>query len=441
MNWNDLLTTKRTGQSVEKIVHDRSEFQRDYDRLIFSAPFRRLQNKTQVFPLPGSIFVHNRLTHSLEVASVGRSLGNKVARMLGANKRFASPYIEETGSIVSAACLAHDMGNPPFGHSGERAISHFFSVGQGKEILEQSDMTEAEKSDLTNFDGNANTFRLLTHSFNGRREGGFALTLPTVASIIKYPRSSVGVKKFGYFQQDRATFDHMMSFLGLRDMQGDGQIFARYPFVYLVEAADDICYEIMDVEDAFRLSILTYDETVELLTAFFSPIDDRHFYSNKDKVFAMVSDPHEQVAYLRSICIGRLVDDCANIFCENIESILEGEFPGKALIDLLPQQEHVAMKTVASLAVDKIYRHRSVKEIELSGFKILGTLLGAFTNALMNPDQYYSQLVLSFVPEQYRVSDEASTYDKMMAAVDTVAGMTDVYALDLFKRIKGIGLG
>ncbi len=440
MKWENLLTTMRTGQSVEKIVHDRSEFQRDYDRVIFSPPFRRLQNKTQVFPLPGSIFVHNRLTHSLEVASVGRSLGNKVARFLAENGLVSGGYAEETGSIVSAACLAHDMGNPPFGHSGERAISHFFTVGRGKDLLAESDMTDAQKSDLTNFDGNANTFRLLTHSFNGRRTGGFALTFPTVASIVKYPRPSVGVNKFGYFQQDKPTFDMITELLGMPCLDAEHGRFARYPFVYLVEAADDICYELMDVEDAFRLGILTYDETCSLLCAFFDREQDKHFYENKDKVFKMVTDQHEQVAYLRSICIGRLVDHCARIFCQNVDSILAGEFE-KSLVDHLPENEKNAMKAVARLAIDNIYRHKSVIEIELSGFKILGTLLDAYSEALMNPKQYYSQLMLPYIPEQYRVSDNASTYEKMLAAVDTVSGMTDVYALDLFKKIKGIGLG
>ena len=383
MEWTTLLTTLRTGQSVENVNHARTEFQRDYDRMIFSSPFRRLQNKTQVFPLPGSIFVHNRLTHSLEVASVGRSLGNNIAGELEKSGEAKDCFYQELGSIVAAACIAHDMGNPPFGHSGERAISHYFTNGNGAKILEQSDLSHAEKCDLVNFDGNANTFRLLTHSFNGRRQGGFALTYPTVAAIIKYPRSSVGVKKFGYFQQDKEEFCRIMDFLGLRNAQ-TGE-YCRHPLVFLVEAADDICYEIMDIEDSYRLGLLTFEETRGLLKNFFA--DDKKVLDRIDKVFAQVSDKHEQIAYLRSIVIGRLVMLCTKAFWDNRAQILEGTFT-KSLIDCLDGQEQQAMTTIKDLAISQIYRHQSVVEIELSGFTILNTLLDKFINAINNQKIY-----------------------------------------------------
>lgn len=437
MKWESLLTTKRTGQSVDKIVHDRTEFQRDFDRMIFSSPFRRLQNKTQVFPLPGSVFVHNRLTHSLEVASVGRSLGNNISKRLTDSGETDSPFSEDLGFIVSAGCLAHDMGNPPFGHSGEKAISHYFSNDKGAELIEKAGMTEAETSDLINFDGNANTFRLLTHSFKGRRDGGFALTYPTVASIIKYPLSSVGTKKFGYFQQDKETFNDIMHSLQIKQ-KADGS-YSRHPLVYLVEAADDICYQIMDIEDACRLKILTYDETVELLTGFFNKETDTKTYDNIDKVFNKVSDLHERIAYLRSIVIGKLVCRCSDIFWENRETILNGEFT-HGLIDHLPPQEMKAMKTISKRAISDIYRHQSVVEIELSGFKIMGTLLDKFIEALEKPSLYYSGLLRPFIPEQYHVGADDCFYNKALAAVDIVSGMTDVYALDLYKKIKGMGI-
>lgn len=437
MNWQTLLITQRTGQSVEQVRHNRTEFQRDYDRMIFSSPFRRLQNKTQVFPLPGSIFVHNRLTHSLEVASVGRSLGNNISAKLAESGEAENCFHEELGSIVAAACLAHDMGNPPFGHSGERAISHYFSNQRGAELIARGNLTEAQCSDLVNFDGNANTFRLLTHSFIGRREGGFALTFPTVASIIKYPRPSVGVKKFGYFQQDASTFEHIMQRLGIEKKTADS--YCRYPLVYLVEAADDICYEIMDVEDACRLGILSYDDTRSLLTGFFSHDADSRVFGNIDKVFSTVTDRHEQIAYLRSIAIGRLVMLCTDIFWNNRVQILQGKFE-HGLCDHLPDFEQCAMQTIRDLAINNIYHHQSVVEIELSGFTIMGTLLDRFIDALDNQSIYYSSLLRPFIPEQYYVGQSASMYDKMLAAVDIVSGMTDIYALDLYKKIKGMDI-
>jgi len=437
MNWKQLLTPQRTGQAVEHVNHNRTEFQRDYDRLIFSAPFRRMQNKTQVFPLPGAIFVHNRLTHSLEVSSVGRSLGNNVARLLVDNDEGdQNKYVEEIGSIVASACLAHDMGNPPFGHSGESAISHYFTNGEGQHYLHN--LSELEKSDLINFDGNANTFRLLTHSFNGRRDGGFALTYPTVASIIKYPRSSAGVKKFGYFQQDKPMFDAIMQRLDVPMING---LYARYPLVYLVEAADDICYQVMDIEDAYRLGILSYDTTRSLLMGFFDPQTDQKKFERLDNVCRQVTDKHEQVAYMRSIVIGKLVDLCTQIFWDNRTEILSGQYQKKALIKDLPDFETQAMKRVSELSVNQIYRHQSVVEIELSGFTIIGTLLDKLIKAINQPDLYYSKLLTPFIAEQFRVDSQASTYDKLLAAVDMVAGMTDLYALDLFKKIKGIGVG
>ena len=249
MNWNKLLSTTRLGMedwtSSDK-AEDRSQFQRDYDRIIFSSPFRRMQNKTQVFPLPQHIFVHNRLTHSLEVASVGRSLGNLLAEKI-ILKYPGNQLISEIGTIVSTACLAHDLGNPPFGHSGEAAISNFFEKGAGKEFEKQ--LTKGEWKDFTHFDGNANAFRILTHQFNGKRPGGFALTYSTLAGIVKYPFESVHAKKpkFGFFQSEKDDYKKIANHLEIESKPDSSDSFCRHPLVYLVEAADDICYQIMDL--------------------------------------------------------------------------------------------------------------------------------------------------------------------------------------------------
>ena len=242
MEWKRLISDKRLGKedSSTQSPERRTEFQRDFDRLIFSAPFRRMQNKTQVFPLPGSVFVHNRLTHSLEVSCVGRSLGNRVSHMLTAkHPELCGTAVEEIGNIVSAACLAHDLGNPPFGHSGERAISTYFSEGKGTEL--RSQFSDVEWNDIVHFEGNANAFRLLTHQFNGRRQGGFALTYSTLAAIVKYPYASCyagGKPKFGFFHTEADTFARIADELGLIRLSGEGEPlkYCRHPLVYLVEA-------------------------------------------------------------------------------------------------------------------------------------------------------------------------------------------------------------
>lgn len=433
MRWEDLLIAQRTGKQTPRMEHSRTEFMRDYDRIIFSAPFRRLQNKTQVFPLPGSVFVHNRLTHSIEVASVGRSLGRSVAEEMIKRKLMSDEMAMSVSDIVSAASLAHDMGNPPFGHSGERAIQHYFTNGDGQRIVDH--LSKEQLADVTNFDGNANTFRLLSHSFAGRRRGGFSLTYPTLASIIKYPRPSVGVKKFGYFQQDAETFTNIMETLGIPMVDAERGQYARHPLVYLVEAADDICYQAMDVEDAYRLGIFTFDETKELYMGYFDAEADRNVFEALEKVSVVVTDRHEQVAYMRTLLIGLLVRQATAIFCDNIDAILEGKFE-KSLIAHLEGRCRGAMETMSHTAVERIYRHQSVAQIELTGFAIIGTLIDKFLGALMNQDIYYSSLLLPFIPEQYRVGPDASVYDKVMSAVDTVSGMTDLYAVDLYKRVK-----
>ena len=283
MDWKQLISNKRLGQEHRHTERhdDRTEFKRDYDRLIFSAPFRRLQNKTQVFPLPGSIFVHNRLTHSLEVASVGMSLGNDVAQRIMSEHRpdLRGTQFEQIGQIVSTACLAHDLGNPPFGHSGEKAIQTFFTEGAGSML--RSQVSEPFWDDITHFEGNANAFRLLTHQFKGRRPGGFVMTYSTLASIVKYPyaSSAAGKKgKFGFFTTEQEIYQKIADELGIFRISSPGKPlrYARHPLVYLVEAADDICYEIMDIEDSHKLKILTFDETARLLLAFFDEATQHH---------------------------------------------------------------------------------------------------------------------------------------------------------------------
>ena len=438
MQWDRLLSGRRFGmEEYHERKHERTDFQRDYDRLIFSSPFRRLQNKTQVFPLPGHIFVHNRLTHSLEVSCVGRSLGNNVAKGLVGKYPEGSLNFPEIGSIVSAACLAHDMGNPPFGHSGERAISAYFLEGNGRRfearVREEGDRWE----DFSRFEGNANAMRLLTHQFVGRRKGGFALTYSTLASIVKYPYSSElsGKKgKFGFFQTEEESFVRIATELGLCRQHDTPVKFARYPLVYLVEAADDICYQVMDIEDAYKLKLLSREETIGYLLGFF----DEKELPHTRKVMNLVDDTNEKIAYLRSAIIGKLVDECSRIFLENEEALLAGTFEG-SLIDRICPTAKEAYRNCSDMAYEKIYKAKDVLDIELAGYRIFGSLLDTLLEAVMTPAHAYSKLLLQRIPEQYDTRQN-STYGKIQCILDYVSGMTDVYALDLYRKITGMSL-
>ena len=440
MNWRQLISNKRFGleELHELKKDDRSEFQRDYDRLIFSAPFRRLQNKTQVFPLPGSIFVHNRLTHSLEVSCVGRSLGSSVSlQLLSKHPELSDSYISEIPSIVSAACLAHDLGNPPFGHSGEKAISTYFSEGKGLAL--KSRLSPMEWDDLTHFEGNANAFRILTHQFLGRRKGGFVMTYSTLASIVKYPFSSqlAGNKsKFGFFITEENDYIQIANELGIKCLSETNAPtkYARHPLVYLVEAADDICYQMMDIEDAHKLKLLTTKEAKELYELFL----DEEKMGRAKKIYEFVSDSNEQIAYLRATVIGILVQECTHVFIENEESILEGNFNG-SLIKHISQPLKEAYEKCSEIAVNKIYKSRDVVDIELAGFHVISTLLELMINAVQSPEKAYSQLLINRVSSQYDINSP-TLYGKIQAVLDYISGMTDVYALDLYRKIKGNGL-
>jgi dGTPase len=441
MKWTKLLSGKRLGiESYHERKHERTNFQRDYDRLIFSSPFRRLQNKTQVFPLPGSIFVHNRLTHSLEVSCVGRSLGKNISsRLILKYGDAADANFSEIDSIVSAACLAHDMGNPPFGHSGERAIAAYFADGEGKQFEQQVRDEGGRWEDFRYFEGNANAMRLLTHQFAGRRAGGFALTYGTLASVVKYPFAStcaagVAKRKFGFFQTEESTYLQIAGELGIPETDAAQGVYARYPLVYLVEAADDICYQIMDIEDAHKLRLLTKDEVFDLFLGFF---EGKRLADIRQNMM-LVSDTNEQIAYLRSCIIGLLVDECTRVFLGNEARFLDGSYDRPLIAGVSPVARE-AYRRCARVAYEKIYVSRDVVDIELAGYHIFGYLLETMMDAMMNPGHSYSKLLLNRVPEQYDVH-APTAYGKIQCALDYISGMTDVYALDLYRKITGMSL-
>lgn len=443
MDWKQLISSKRLGQeSRYGQKHDeRSEFKRDYDRLIFSAPFRRMQNKTQVFPLPGSIFVHNRLTHSLEVASVGMSLGNDVATsIMKRRKDLQATLFEQIGTIVSTACLAHDMGNPPFGHSGEKAIQTFFTEGKGQKL--ESMISPQLWSDITHFEGNANAFRLLSHRFKGRRDGGFVMTYSTLASIVKYPYVSTlsdkKSSKFGFFFSEVPIFRKIADELGIISKSQDisSLEYVRHPLVYLVEAADDICYEIMDIEDAHKLKILSFEEARDLLLSF---IDQKRQTEILQRIITEgITDDNEKIIYMRACVIGTLERECVRVFLENEDKILEGTFKG-SLIKNISDDLSKAYRHCVEVSNEKIYKSKPVLDVELGGFRVMEMLMDVMTEAAINPNRFYSSQLIGRVSSQYDIdSDDLDT--RIMAVVDYISGMTDVYALDIYQKINGTSL-
>ena len=443
MHWDRLICDKRLGLEHyhENKGGIRSDFQRDYDRLIFSSPFRRLQNKTQVFPLPGSIFVHNRLTHSLEVSCVGKSLAREIATRLWSRYE-AEPWagkLFDMGEIVAAACLAHDLGNPPFGHSGEKAIQAFFREGAGQKL--QTHLSPDFWNDLIHFEGNANAFRLLTHRFHGRREGGFVMTYAMLASIVKYPFEShwAGTHgKFGFFCTERESFVRIATELGIRRLSAEGEPlrYARHPLVYLVEAADDICYEIMDIEDSHKLKILSYEETADLFLSFFDEETRRNIQQRaKDEG---VSDENEEIVYMRACVIGKLENECAKAFCDHEEEILDGTFEG-CLIDHITPEVRDAYRRCQKLSVRKIYNSKPVLDVELSGYKIMETLMETLVDAACRPDNYHSKQLIRRFSSQYDIESE-DLETRIMAVIDFISGMTDIFALDFYQKINGTSL-
>ncbi|MDN5204237.1 dNTP triphosphohydrolase [Fulvivirgaceae bacterium BMA10] len=436
----------------------RTQYERDWDRIIFSSPFRRLQNKTQVFPLPEEVFVHNRLTHSLEVASVGRSLGKIIGKKLSTLEQIkddekARPFYRNSlKNVIASACLAHDMGNPAFGHSGEEAISKYFKKRDTKktEDLEfKEQFSNEEWKDLTTFEGNANALRILTLQQKGRNKGGFRLTYSTLGSILKYPCESIASdkrilhrKKYGYFKIDEKVFLDVVTELNLvRDNIESGIAYKRHPFVYLVEAADDISYNIIDFEDAHRLGILSYldvrDSFLEIIKN--SPRDDINWV--KEQAKSLEGDPNESIAYLRAKSINTLIYKCADVFWKNREAILTGDFD-KSLIDSIPELQSV-MKKIETISIDKIYNAKSVVQLEIAGFRIMSGLVKDFVTSSLTPKYLRDKeqnKIIGLLPKQFSFDESNSPYVKVMHIIDFIAGMTDLYALKLYRKLRGIEL-
>ncbi|MDQ0064377.1 dGTPase [Chryseobacterium lathyri] len=448
MNLNQIFTNQRTGNNPHTKA-SRTDFQRDFDRIIFSSAFRRLQNKTQVFPLPGSVFVHNRLTHSLEVSSVGRSLGSIIGEFVfDAYKKDLTEdsknfYLHNLGNVIAAACLCHDVGNPAFGHSGEDAIASYFERNEKDLKLK---FNEKEWADLVNFEGNANAIRVLAQRQQGKDEGGIQLTFSTLASIAKYPCEAVakkkGVihrKKFGFFQNEKDIFLEIAKATNLIMENEEPYIFKRHPFVWLVEAADDICYNIIDMEDAHRLGIVSTSDCENLFFELIrSESNDTDRVKNK---LASISNENEKISYLRAKAINALINKSLEIYKHNFENILLGNLDN-GLLDIY-KAENRALQDIEAFSIEKIYNHKAVVEIENAGYNVMYELLDHFIPSILKPEderKSYDKKALKLLPRQF-VYEEGTDYQKVLGVIDFVSGMTDNFATDLYRKIKGIDIG
>lgn len=444
--WNQLITTKRLGVSRrEDAASYRTTYQKDFDRLIFSAAFRRLQDKTQVFPLAQTDYVRTRLTHSLEVSSVCRSLGTMLGEHLVSTYHFEQPITPSSiGAILAAAALAHDIGNPPFGHAGEETIRRFFlahPIGQ-EGLLE---VNQTERNDFYRFEGNAQAFRLLTRLQNRDNSGGLQLSLPVLASLIKYPCSSnfsacnnIAYKKFNYFQAERELFAEFANEAALLPYKREEGVWHRHPLAYLLEAADDICYSLVDIEDAYRLKLLKGDEVID----FYRNIADHH--GGLPRRFAKIAREKDQIEYLRAITIGYLVDEVMALFIKHEREILAGSYT-EALLENIPSAK--AITAIKDYAYEHVYVSQPVLEVGIAGFKVLETLLEAFISAVTaearGVGSSKTRMLVNFLPDQFlgkgrRVDEDP--YLRLLKITDFISGMTDRYAVKVFNMISGVDL-
>lgn len=454
MDLNLIYSAKRIGIGESKDF--RTSYQRDFDRVIFSSAFRRLQNKTQVFPLPGSVFVHNRLTHSLEVASVGRSLGSVIGEFIAdafnavLSEQSKDFYLHNLYNVISSACLCHDIGNPAFGHSGEDAIASFFERNEEKLKFR---FTEKQWIDFIHFEGNANAIRILTQKQSGKLQGSIALTYATLASIAKYPCESIARngnvlhrQKFGFFQSEKSNFQDIAKETQLIEESANPLVYKRHPFVWLVEAADDICYNIIDLEDSHRLGIIDHDKCVNLLLDLIQALDPKNGIESLKKRHQLMSDKNEKIAFLRAKCIGLLIEKSAEVYKSQIHKILEGKLE-VSLLDAISEvsstEATFVLDEIERFSIENIYNHHSVVEIENAGFNVMYELLSHFIWPILKPSEERSKSdkkAIKLMPNQFLYED-ASDYEKVLGVLDFVSGMTDNFASELYRKIKGIEIG
>lgn len=444
MNWQQLLSLKRFGDTEKRVRAEQDEtrlgFEVDYDRVVFSSSFRSLQDKTQVIPLSETDFVHTRLTHSLEVSVVGRTLGRKVGQELLKRhpELVALGYtFNDFGAIVAAASLMHDIGNPPFGHSGEKAIGEYFKTGKGLKYKEA--LSPIEYQDLIDFEGNANGFKIVTETKAGI-EGGLRLSYATLGAFMKYPKeslpkkptSAISDKKYGFFQSDKEVFLDVVQEVGLISKFKEHTAYRRHPLAFLVEAADDICYTIIDFEDGINLGLIDEDYALEYMSKLIHRI-------NREKYYAL-EHTKDRTAYLRAIAISALIDEAVTIFLDNEAKILAGEFH-RSLLDKCKYEAQI--NDIIKISVEKIYHSKEVIEKEVAGYRIIADLLDVFINALNNSfhgmSSSYDDLILNLLPKEYH-STHPSLYHRLIEVCSFISRMSDGYATRLHKKITGASI-
>jgi dGTPase len=444
MNWEQLLSLKRFGDTNKRLRKEQDEtrlgFEVDYDRIIFSSEFRSLQDKTQVIPLSQTDFVHTRLTHSLEVSVVGRSLG----RQVGVKLLEKYPHLNKTlgyqandfGAIVATAALAHDIGNPPFGHSGEKTIGEFFKTGNGNQFKTQ--LTKKEYQDLCDFEGNANGFKILTQSREGR-DGGLRLSYATLGAFTKYPKESlpkkptnhITDKKYGFFQPEKEIFIEVANELGLiQTRHGKDISFIRHPLAYLVEAADDICYTIIDFEDGINLGFIQEEFALEYLINLVRDTINTSKYNTLTNV-------QDRVSYLRAIAINTLINEAVTVFMNNEDEILKGNF-STALLDKSKYEAQI--NDIIKLSIENMYQSKEVIDKEIAGYEVITKLLDTFINAVNNAfygeASSYDKLILKLLPSTINFN-ETEIYLRMLNVCHYVSLLSDSNAVLTFKKLKG----
>jgi dGTPase len=449
MNWPQLLSRKRLGSSEQPSGSTtRTDFQRDLDRIIFSSAFRRMQDKTQIFPLSKIDYVRTRLTHSLESSSVGRSLGTLVGEQIIVRHGLDYYHASDFGDICAAACLAHDIGNPPFGHSGEDAIRHWAAHAEyGKQRV--AVLQGSQREDFLNFEGNAQGFRVITRLQNRDNPGGLQLTCATLAAFAKYPREScigkgrfdgVSAKKPGFTAEDQANFTEVAETVGLIRRDPVLAVWQRHPLAFLVEAADDICYRVIDIEDGYRLGHLSFRDAMELFTAVLP--DSAKQMTRLERI----SGDKEKIEFLRAKVISQAISEILTCFLDHEPAILQGRFD-EPLMSQIPHRE--AMDQLIAVATEKIYIAPEVIEIETAGFQVISELLERFIPIIDDVAEHgaaaspRSQMMIRLIPDQFIGPNRipaGEDYTRLLRLTDFVSGMTDSYAVSLYKKVTGISL-
>ncbi|MEE9431051.1 MAG: deoxyguanosinetriphosphate triphosphohydrolase [Melioribacteraceae bacterium] len=440
MKWEQLLSKKRVGQNWKKKPNiNRSEFQIDYDRIIFSTAFRRLQDKTQVFPLAKSDYVRTRLTHSLEVSCIARNLGMQIGSVLCKRNKIKDIDTNDIATIMAAAALSHDIGNPPFGHSGEDSIRNWFNTSS---MVKNFKLNKKEYSDISNFEGNAQGFRLLTVLQMPENVGGMRLTCATLGAFTKYPiesnliksKKSVSYKKYNFYQSEKYLFKEIAEELGL-NKEGRKYAWCRHPLAFLIEACDDICYRIIDYEDGYKLGLVNYESILNS----FSELADKKSLGFLNQL----NDDKSKIEFLRAKSFQKLLEEISTFFLDNETKMLSGKFNDE-IINHIPSAK--ILKKLKDETVKKVYSDRGVLEIEAAGFEVANGILEYFGNAVLdklrnnNKISPHSRKLLQLLPTQFHPDNGMSDYLNLLKVLDFFAGMTDSYAVSLYKTIKGISL-